>query len=219
MPDRNPTRYVLETVLAAVEVARRVLLAALGRGPDSLNDIKSLLAFCEALARQIERVKREYLESVVRELTAHHYLTNDLVEIVGDFSDPDREFKLNGRTIPGLDQRESIVIRKLAENSAALQKLSEPEALEASTFVSVKDILAEIKAMRDDGRLTDEQWPYPGAEDVHKAVARLRESIRSVHGNQFLIESGPRGAGYRLSTPSANVLITPRRNAGGGETA
>lgn len=141
------------------------------------------------------------------------FLTNDKVEIRGLLGTNDnRELRINSKPPIRLDRREHailVILARRAKNNAAVAHTGRNPV---PSFVSAKAFVAIIqKFISKEGPLAG-LWPYPDETDIYRSVHRLRSYLLEQGFNPNLIESGQKGAGYRLSTPPENIRISPDDN-------
>jgi hypothetical protein len=154
------------------------------------------------LPTSTERIYREFVRpALLGRAQAETYATNDLVTLQGSFHAGQKELRVNGAAFD-LDLREFLFLYVLGRR---LLKLAAEEDAAASSFLTIKEILDDIKAVRVEQRIPEDRWRYPVPEDIRRVVNSLRNKITAAKGNENLIESGQRGGGYRLSTAAWNL--------------
>ena len=124
-------------------------------------------------------------------LTKHQFRTNDLVQI-GDYP----FVRINGTPLLGLKSHDRTVLLILA-----LQAMIMPGAP-----VATKEIVQVIANGNDWLASRGMSWSTPKAEEVHRAICRVRSTLWRKGFNPVLIQSVA-GPAYRLSTPAMNVTI------------
>lgn len=144
-----------------------------------------------------------HLPRPMKPLRAGNYPTNDLVYLQCDLrGGVNGTLYVNGLEPIDLRPKQIVVLLLLVQCM--------PE------YMSAEDIAQLVTTERDrlllkEGCCPLEQWwRYPVAEDVRRAVCQVRTALKRRKGNQNLIESGPRGLGYRIGTPTHCVFVALR---------
>jgi len=149
-------------------------------------------------------LRRHLLEQMRQE----DLLTSDIVEIRGRLGTEDsRELKINGWPPLKLGRREHLVLTVLAQFARYRAQAPQTGRRHLSGFLPVSIIVGVIDQLTGDGGPLSGLWPTPMELDVHRCVGKLRGRLQAASLNPLLIESGQRGAGYRLSTPAGNVVV------------
>ena len=137
-----------------------------------------------------------------------NFYTNDIVEIRGCLGIEDsRELKVNGRPPLSLDTLQHTILLILANFARYVALRAQAPGKHAPAFLSVKSIVAIIDELTGTEGSLAGRWPGLTFVDVYRSVSELRGFLFKAHGNPNLLESGPRGAGYRVSTPAANLIL------------
>lgn len=151
----------------------------------------------------------ELYKAVLLEIYSERYLTNDVVDIRGGFRKQDpHELRINGTSID-LDRREYVLIYVLGCQARTRKGLSSPRRVPGGPFLSTSQILDEIDRIKQDNAALDDTLQDVIYTDLHRIVFDLRKKIADALANPNLIQTGPRGAGYRLSTLAWNVRFKP----------
>ena len=124
-------------------------------------------------------------------LTKHQFRTNDLVQFSDYFF-----VQINGTPLLGLKSHDRTVLLILAQHA-----INMPGAP-----VATKEIVRAITDGNDWLARRGMSWSTPTAEEVHRAVCRVRGALWRKGLNPALIQSVA-GPGYRLNTPAMNVTI------------
>jgi hypothetical protein len=95
----------------------------------------------------------------------------------------------------------------LANYARYVSLRSQNVAKNPSAYLPAAAVAMIIGAMNAEGKPLSGLWPYPTDTDVHRSVSKLRGKLSRARLNASLIESGPRGAGYRLSAPMNNLHL------------
>ena len=147
-------------------------------------------------------------ELMLYELRKERLRANDVVVLRGSVGPQDtRELLVNGHDPIRLKRREFLFMQVLANERQA-----------GGGFLSVHELVERIQAetnrINKTNKRVDAQtdpnegfWVTPTAEDLYTIVFDLRAKLRAAGLNDELIENGPRGKGYRLSTPAANIEV------------
>lgn len=132
-----------------------------------------------------------------------------------------RRLRVNGRAPVYLDNREFLILFILACHGKTLKGLPCPFPVEGDEFLSAAEILDAI----DRFKASRPSVPYEVFQDaidseITRVISDLRKNRLQPKGiNPQLIETGPRGTGYRLSAPPGNVTLDlverPRSLKGG----
>jgi hypothetical protein len=133
----------------------------------------------------------------------HSYLrdmgfqTNDLVELVCTEWYGRKTLRINGSDLLNLRFRPYLLMEVLTRKAIELP----------GEFIRCTDLIDEIEILA--GGLSNPRgqplWQNPTYQEVYRQICALRSTIQRGGGNPNLIERGPRGTGYRLSTPSFNI--------------
>ena len=136
------------------------------------------------------------------------FLTIDLVVILGRIGTDDaRALKVNDRGPAELGVREHLLLVILAHYAKYVSVVRRNHLRPISWFLPANTIADIIDRATREGGLAIGRWPDPTGDDVYHAVNRIRKLQRGKLMNRNLIERGQKGAGYRLSTHTDNILI------------
>lgn len=169
--------------------------APCAHAPDDLATVRAELAEIRQAVQELSAAVREFIASgdhalgvqAWDEVLRAGYKTNDLVVLDG------QTMFVNGIGPIGLDRREAVLIRLLAEFARGACR-------HKHLFLAT----ARIVEMAE--RWFPHAWNQPDAADVFAVVNRLRRKLAKRGLNKCLIENSP-GDGYRLSTPVWNLRL------------
>ena len=190
-------------------LTRSLVAATIARLDEALLPLRNLLSAAHPGEELATYYMRLHHQTSIRELRAHGFKTNDLLEIDPSIAGLLRksQIKINGSPIE-LEIRELLLIFVLAQTARNSSVRSGIWSGSEEGFVTVATLLEEIDRAKAEANL-GELWSNAIDTDVHKAVASLRQKIESSGFNRNLIES-KRGSGYRLSTPVWNLINSSR---------
>jgi len=144
-----------------------------------------------------------------QELVAEGYKTNDPVDLSGGLGRRTlKRVRVSGAPPIYLDQRQFLVLFILACHRLTQKGLPAPFPVPGAPFLSAAAILEAIDRFQECSGASLSVLANGIDADIARVVFGLREKLRKNGLNPNLIETGPRGTGYRLSTPPANVTVT-----------
>lgn len=135
--------------------------------------------------------------------------TNDRLVIRERLSRPGpATLQVNNLPAVNLGRRGLLLLKILVFHSYTQAGLSTPRKVGDALYLPVAEIIATIETILAEEGVTD---LYRNAvdKDILGVIYQLREGITQMGGNRNLIQHGPRGTGYRLSTPASNILLLP----------
>jgi len=147
------------------------------------------------------------------ELVAEGYKTNDRVDLSGGLGrNMLKRARVSGAPPIYLDQRQFLVLFILVCHGLTQKGLPAPFPVLGAPFLSGAVILKGIDRFQELAGASLSVLANAIDADIARVVYALREKLRKNGLNPNLIETGPRGTGYRLSTPPANVTVTLLRS-------
>jgi len=163
---------------------------------------------CETSQLSQNMARSEPQQPRIQELAINGEASNDII-VLGGGTQADktaRHVRINAIPPITLGRREYVILLVLCRHRLGLL-----EGLEAidQKFMPAADIVKEIEHIktRAVGLKEDEWWRYPMPADVYKTVHSIRMKLDNAGANPRLIESGPRGTGFRLGTAERNIVL------------
>jgi hypothetical protein len=132
------------------------------------------------------------------------YMSNDILELGGALNKPATwGLAVNGGKPFKLQRRPFLLLGILF---AFGLRLDQPTDKSKRRFLPTETIADAIERLTAESSPFAGFWQFPTANEVHRTVHKFREKLRKA-GNSMLVESGDRGAGYRISVPQANLVL------------
>jgi hypothetical protein len=175
-----------------------------------LRDLAAAIAGAEATNESIVELLAFFVnQQVLSELISNGYLTNDIVEIYGGFDrNAFRELRVNGRSVR-LDRSQYLLLRTLVRHARKNWRRNSRLQSDSERFLPVDEILREIDRLKAAHPKLGDVWNDATFTTIHHVVGKLRDKLTKAKLNKFLLESGPGGAGYRISTRPGNITLHP----------
>lgn len=214
---RALARLALWHLLMAIDLLKRLYrpfaseLSAISGGKSLPIAVEKTLAPVELATAEnpsLDVLKRLWQQQRIEEIRKMEYFTNDIVEVRGRLGKEDnRQLRINGQPPVKLDRREHTVLLILAYFGRYISDPARASKKHLPAFMPVSAIVGIIDKLTAGGGPLAGLWPYPVDLDVHRCIGSLREVLLESGWNRKLIESGQRGAGYRVSTLASNLFL------------
>lgn len=142
------------------------------------------------------RFAQSLLRYFVKLRETGRYSTFDLVEIDGSWDSPGRFLlRVNGGKVPTHSRAEQVMVLLLVEHARLVAARKG-----VPVYVPAKSMVTLVEELTREGAPLTRSW-QPVYSEFYHAVSNVRSKLSSKRLNPHLIESGEKGAGYRLSTP------------------
>ena len=149
------------------------------------------------------------------ELIKEGYKTDDKVYLEGGLHRGVlKKVRISGTPPIYLNTRQFLVWLVLGCHNLSIKKAIAPFSIETGPFIKASQILEAIDRIKALAGFPIRAFEYAIDADVTRVIATIRVALRKNRNNPNLIEKGPYGFGYRLSTRPRNVHISYIRHTG-----
>src|ERR1043165_5982728 len=221
MANKEKSRVLAKLIQWHLTVALRLvghLIEALLGGSDPSQEDPATLAPAEEgsvtsgpasgeLGPGLDAYKALLEQERIEQVQKGAFVTNDIVIVLGRLGTLDhREVRINGNPPLKMERRLHAMLVIWAQFARYASEARQAGREHMPTFLPVKPMLEVIKRLSGVGGPLAGQWRAPTADDVHRLVGKLRDLLEEAGLNRNLIESGPPGTGYRISSLPSTLI-------------
>jgi hypothetical protein len=162
----------------------------------------------KAAAFPLAVLKAALQQERIEQLHAGHFATNDILEVWGSLgAEENRAWRVNDKLPQDLQAGEHTVLLILANFGRYVFDPARAAKKHLPLFLPVKSIMAILDDLTAEGRPLFGRWDNPTYANVYRWVSQLRAKLNAPGGSRDLLQTGPRGDGYRISTPPLNLIL------------